>query len=424
MITSLFLERATRRLLDRVTPVVGWGSGSVFDYFHTQVGWQLPLELDYIVDSDARRWGQDRGGIEIVPPSRLAADRRDPFVVVYSSAWPEIRDAIRRVGAFASAPASWLFADAGTRARLLWSERVEPPRRRTTGAGPRAVVVQGPVWSGVTARVLRVMRSGNPDARLVLSTWQDTPPDALAEAAAWADDVVLSERPAVAGIQNRNYQIVSTRAGIEQAIAGGARVILKTRTDLAVCAYDIFGRAASWLGGMDTSAARARGRTGRLLVPSSYTRKYLLYHPSDLVMLGHAEDMRTFWGAPLDGRQGSLLAPAWLDQPLATVNLSGNPAESYLGLAYGRALGRHAAGTLHDSWAFYRDYFAVADNEWFELLWFKNPAIPDAALRAGVRQTVSTAFWRQLQSADPEALAGADPHEPAAVTLRSLAGAA
>lgn len=423
MITSQVLDRAARRLLDRRTPVVAWGSGSVFDYFQTHLHGQLPLRLDYIVDSDPARWGRTHRGVEIVPPARLAADRRNPFVVVYSSAWPEIRDAIGRLGAFDALPASWLFADAATRATLAWSETLEAPR--SGGRGTRhAVVVQGPVAPGVTARVLRVLAAVNPDAQIVLSTWQDTPADVLDEASALADAVVLSARPAVGGIQNRNYQIVSTRAGIARAIERGAELILKTRTDLAVCADDVFGRGAWWLGQLDATRARAHGRMGRLIVPSSYTRKYLLYHPSDLVMLGHAADLRAYWDAPLDQRQGTLLAPAWMDQPLAAVNLSGNPAESYLGLAYCRAIGRPVAGTLRDSWAFYRDFFAVVDNSWFDLLWFKNLAIPDAALRAGIRQTVTSAFWQRLQFADLDDLIGADPVEPAAVTLRSLAGAA
>src|SRR6187455_2719951 len=89
------LAVATRRVFDRGTKLIGWGSGSVFDYFHGL----FPLRLDYLVDSDASRWGGWRHGLEIVSPDRLARDAdRDTFVIIYSGAWPEIQHAISALG--------------------------------------------------------------------------------------------------------------------------------------------------------------------------------------------------------------------------------------------------------------------------------------------------------------------------------------
>jgi hypothetical protein len=158
----------------------------------------------------------------------------------------------------------------------------------------------------------------------------------------------------------------------------------------------------------------------RLIVPSTYTRKFLLYHPSDLVMLGSTEDMRRYWSAPLDSRSGSLTDSDWMDTPLAQVNVDGNPAESYLGVSLCRSLGRTVAGTVRDSWDFYRDLFAVVDNSWFDLLWLKNPQTPDVATRTGLRTLVTQAFWERLRVGD-ETVAG-DLHgtNPQAQTLRAL----
>jgi hypothetical protein len=231
---------------------------------------------------------------------------------------------------------------------------------------------------------------------VILSTWDDTDASLLADACRVADDVVVSARPKHGGIQNRNCQLVSTRAGIVRALEHGAEMILKTRTDLAVLAFPLFDQARWWLERMGDAAARAAGLRGRLIVPSSYTRKFMLYHPADLVMLGHAEDLLQFWSAPLDQRSGELLAEPWIDQPLSVVNMDGNPTESYLGVQFCRAIGRPTPATLADSWSFYRDLFAIVDNDWFDLLWFKNLSIPDAAVRSGPRQTVSQQFWQRL----------------------------
>jgi len=53
------------RLFSRTSRVVGWGSGSVFDYFHGL----YPIRLDYLVDNDFKRDGVSAGnGVEIVSP--------------------------------------------------------------------------------------------------------------------------------------------------------------------------------------------------------------------------------------------------------------------------------------------------------------------------------------------------------------------
>src|SRR5512137_1757975 len=112
------LDLASARVFGRGSRLVGWGTGSVFEDFHDL----FPVRLDFLVDNDARRWGQTRHGIEIVGPDRLASEgHADTFVVIYSSAWPEIQAQIGTRGPFASLPASAVFADASARARLSWA---------------------------------------------------------------------------------------------------------------------------------------------------------------------------------------------------------------------------------------------------------------------------------------------------------------
>ena len=416
------LAAAATRLWDRRSRLVGWGSGSVFDYFHSL----YPFRLDYLVDSDAARWGQTRHGIEIVSPDRLRQDAGpDTFVIIYSGAWPEIQRAIERLGTIDSLPASAVFADPATRARVEFAETTAGQARpRRVRRSEHAVVIQGPILDRITPTVVRAMSALHPHDFVVLSTWADTDPALVDGLLPWVDEIVTSARPDPSGVQNRNYQVVSTRAGIDRAIALGARTILKTRTDLAVLAEDIFNQGRWWLDRIGSEAARAAGLRGRIIVPSSFTRKYLLYHPSDLAMLGDARDLQTFWRAPLDSRGGSLLSPDWIDLSLSALNMSGHPAESYFGLEFCRSIGRRAAGTLEDSWAFYRDLFAVVDNDWFDFVWFKNLAIPDVGVRSGPRQTVSHAFWQGLQYNSPDICKDAAQVDPRAIALREMVGAA
>src|SRR5262245_51272687 len=129
LIDSRSLDAALRRLTARSGPVVGWGSGSVFDYFHRL----YPVPLDALIDNDARRWGERRRGIEIVPPTHLERLGKPALVIIFSAAWPEIRAQAQGLGLHLAIPASALFADAGVRSRLAWSEEMAArPRGRRT----------------------------------------------------------------------------------------------------------------------------------------------------------------------------------------------------------------------------------------------------------------------------------------------------
>ena len=103
--------------------------------------------------------------------------------------------------------------------------------------------------------------------------------------------------------------------------------------------------------------------------------------------------------------------------------MHGHPAECYLGLNFCRTIGRPSPGTLEDSWAFYRDFLVVTDNDWFDLLWFKNLSIPDVALRSGVRQTLSHTAWQRLQVDLRALVKTAADVDPADVTFNTLMGA-
>jgi len=86
--------------------------------------------------------------------------------------------------------------------------------------------------------------------------------------------------------------------------------------------------------------------------------------------------------------------------PLPKLSAALHPAETYLARHYMTKLGWPATGDVRDSWAFYRDMFIVVDNDWFDLLWLKNPAIPDVTRRHGIRQCVTHDFWRTLATGE------------------------
>ena len=143
-VTLRGLDEARARLLDRHSRVIGWGTGSVFDYFHAR----HPIRLDYLVDNDPARRGGLRRGVPVNAPARLRKeDPRRTVVVVYSSSWPEIAAQIARMGPFAVVPASAAFADAAARERLAASA--------SASASVSSQVESTSRWSGCSAAMVR-----------------------------------------------------------------------------------------------------------------------------------------------------------------------------------------------------------------------------------------------------------------------------
>jgi hypothetical protein len=392
------LGRFIEHIGDVPTRYVGWGTGSAFEYFHAR----HPLQLAYSVDNEPAKWGTTRSGVPIFGPDMLRSeDPQHTLVVIYSMAWREILPQLSRMGFERAVPAGALFgllADPAGRARLERADTLARQRVTRRPSGSRAIVVQGPIVPEVTRYSMSVTSAQHPRDLIVLSTWKETPEHLIADLTPYVDEIVLNDAPAVHGIQHRNSQIVSTRAGLECARAAGAKEVLKTRTDGVHIAPDLFDHAAALAARFVPSAARAAGLRGRIIVPQSFTRMYVPYHASDLMMLGAIEDLLAFWSAPLDLRPGM---PADFYPPTASLRdlaLDGRTPECYFGVHYCRHLGRRIGGTVHDSWAYYRDLFTVVDNDWFGLLWLKNVSMPEARLKSGPRRLVDHRFWKRLVS--------------------------
>ncbi len=76
------LDVARARLFDREARIVGWGTGSVFDYFHDL----FPVRLDYLIDNDVSRRGRAASRIRdrqagTLDLGRSVADVRDHLLV-------------------------------------------------------------------------------------------------------------------------------------------------------------------------------------------------------------------------------------------------------------------------------------------------------------------------------------------------------
>jgi WavE lipopolysaccharide synthesis len=256
-----------------------------------------------------------------------------------------------------------------------------------------AIVVQGPATAD-TETSLASLRRLYPREKIVLSTWRDIDAALQARLAGYCDAVVVSAPPQLRGGSNRNYQIVSTNAGIARARELGARTVIKMRTDTCLMSPHLFALYRLCGAQYERDVARASGLAGRILVPQTYTKKYFPFHVSDIVMLGDAGDLARYWNVPLDDRA---LAPedfSWGRQSLERIGIEGLLPECYLGWHFADGLGlADRSDPLSAYWRLLRDHFVVVDDAWFDLYWLKRPL--HLQPRA-VDELVTHHFWQAL----------------------------
>jgi hypothetical protein len=165
---------------------------------------------------------------------------------------------------------------------------------------PRAeeisVVVQGPVYENLTARVLRSVREQLPGSELILSTWANSQIEGLEY-----DQLVLSDDPG--GYQqphdpryfyNVNRQIVSSAAGLR---AAGRRFAVKMRSDMLLRRtgfLDYFNRYPKRH--LDYALFAQRVITPVGVNPE---RGCSLFMPNDWFSFGLTTDVLCLWELPL-----------------------------------------------------------------------------------------------------------------------------
>lgn len=378
--------------------LVGWGTGSVFRNTFPRSA----LPLAYLVDNNPKLWGSRIADLDVQPPDAL---RNEPpsrlLVVVFSSFALEIERQLAELGPFTSIASGHLLFDetSAARIRAICATANTVPRPPAPLRSSRnAIVVQGPIHPGVTQAALRFYRATQPETALVVSTWSGQPAERIAEIAPWCDRCTVQPRPAAAGHQNRNLQAVSTHAGLGAAREIGVEVAFKTRSDCVLGRHSLAGLAAQALAMYSAEICHKHGLKGRIAVASSYTRKWIPYHPSDLVMFGAVEDLIRYWSmAP------ETTAPTtdWTALSLLELSRRCIPSEVHAGRQFARAIGRPLADTVADSWAFYRDHFLVLDDHWFGLLWAKNPGGAPGISGSASSACLDHAFWQHLQFGMP-----------------------
>ncbi|WP_047979873.1 WavE lipopolysaccharide synthesis family protein [Ornithinibacillus contaminans] len=349
--------------------IIAWGSGLFFQECYLE----LPLSISYIVDNDSKKWGTSYKGIPIYSPDRLKnEDKSNTIIIIYSLFFQEIKLQIGTLGDYVSIFYGELFEEQFQEKVNLIQYNISDKHIQRNPKSTNAIVVQGLVDEKVTKDVLNYYAVKYPNDYIILSTWETTPTGVLKELELYVDYILLHPILPWNGQGNRNAQIATTFQGILKAAELGAKSVLKTRTDMAVLRENIFDASILLSESFDNKVVQSYGLNSRIIIPQSYTAKYRLYHPCDLAMLGNTEDLLKYWNIPNDDRYYEVTKFRNLNNVSIYEAFEKEMlAESYIAVNFCKNIGRKLQGTLKDSLNFYRDFYIVQDNNWFDLQWFK-----------------------------------------------------
>lgn len=167
-------------------------------------------------------------------------------------------------------------------------------------------VVQGPVIASTdkrdgvhsTREVLSSIRYHYPDAEIILSTWKGSDVEALTY-----NRLVLNDDPGGYmhyGISvNNNRMILSSKAGIA---AASSKYVVKTRTDILIISSNLLNLLQSIKPVKSPYAVFNSFLMSTVYYVRNPLKLNLVFHPSDIFLVGEKQDVLSFFDVPLAPR--------------------------------------------------------------------------------------------------------------------------
>ncbi len=236
----------------------------------------------------------------------------------------------------------------------ILKESAAQPLQTRDPSTSRMIVVRGALEKKFID-VIKHYRGVHGDHFILLSTWETSSPELMAEVRPYVDDIALNAVPSIPGMGNLNYQIQCAVGGIRRAKELGAEYILLTRTDVAFLKPNIMTEFAALLANDKPNSVRTPGLRHRLIVCEYWSFLEPLYHLSDLFCYGHIEDVAQYWAQ--DHMSDACLTP-----------------EITLCRGFALKVGRQLKNDTPDVIEAVRDLFLMIEASSVQLFWPKYPA--------------------------------------------------
>ena len=169
----------------------------------------------------------------------------------------------------------------------------------TTADARCAIVIQGPIRheDDFTLETVKLYCRHYPASTIILSTWEGEDVSKFQAFEGKRFVVVKSEKPTHPAPGNLNFQIISSKAGADEAMHQGLAYTLKTRTDQRIYSIGLLEFLENILERFPVFGTNKQA--GRIIGTASATSKIRNYQLSDVFLFGRTSDMQTYWNADL-----------------------------------------------------------------------------------------------------------------------------
>lgn len=256
------------------------------------------------------------------------------------------------------------------------SYRVKPKQhekqisyRQNTSYKTLAIVLQGPIRyeEHYTVETVYFYRTLYPDAIIIVSTWDDEDQQEMERIREASAIVISSQKPSTPGILNINYQIASSKVGIEKAIELGAKYVCKSRTDQRIYKPYIYDFLINLVDSFPPSNEKIQDK--RLVTLSTnYGNMFYPYFVSDFFYFGTSQEMIRLFNIGTDDRSPYKMPPHSTRRDYAKAEYA---PEVYLLKKYLKNLGFECKNSVEAYWEAIQKYLICVDIKLIDLDWPK-----------------------------------------------------
>lgn len=272
----------------------------------------------------------------------------------------------------------FLFALRKNSSERFYTYHIRPQHAASVGLDPVmptlademiGIVIQGPLLreADFTLESAVLYLRTFPTAHVVISTWDNEDMGQHEVLQNSRLHVVKSAPPRTSGLGTTNFQLVSTRAGIERLEQLGCKYVLKTRSDQRAYANNLDHYLIALL---HQYPSRSENQKYRIVELSMNICRYRPYSMCDMFQFGHINDMKDMWFAELDERHMS--TKQFSSRKLTSREVSeADIGEIYLHRRYLEKIKAESTVSMRVYYQALLDYFIVIDKEQVDLYWHK-----------------------------------------------------
>lgn len=168
--------------------------------------------------------------------------------------------------------------------------------------GRFAIVMQGPIPKDMQFLIdsIRFYQRVYKQSTIIVSTWDDEEEERVNAVKKTGVVFLQTAKPQKSGINNVNYQLVNSLAGIMRAKELGCEYVVKTRTDQRICKTYLFYNMRTMQEKIPPCPSSHQRKRIAVL---TYCNMFIPYFICDFLYCGQIDDLLELFSAPLDDRQ-------------------------------------------------------------------------------------------------------------------------